>query len=93
MRLIFKMYLDGDGYTMIIDKLNRRGFRTKRGAAFGKNSLYEILRNEKYTGFYVYNKAAAKNSEGKYNRHKIKPEDDIMRVGGGVPLSFNLIKR
>lgn len=84
-RLIFKMYIDGAGYTSIIDELNHRGFKTKRGAAFGKNSLYEILRNEKYSGVYVYNKAAAKDSNGKYNRHKSKSEADIIRIDGGVP--------
>lgn len=84
-RLIFKMYIDGEGYTAIIDELNRRGFKTKRGVDFGKNSLYEILRNEKYTGVYVYNKAASKDANGKYNRHKSKADEDVIRIDGGVP--------
>ena len=52
-KLIFKMYLDGEGYSSIINTLNYKGFKTKKGNTFGKNSLYEILRNEKYTGVYV----------------------------------------
>lgn len=84
-KLIFKMYLDGEGYTAIISELNRRGFKTKRGKDFGKNSLYEILRNEKYSGVYVYNKAVSVAANGKWNRHQIRNEDEIIRIEGGVP--------
>lgn len=49
-RLIFSMYADGHGYGRIIDELNSRGHRTQNGNHFGKNSLHEILRNEKYRG-------------------------------------------
>ncbi|MCQ5128167.1 recombinase family protein [Butyricicoccus faecihominis] len=54
-RLIFSMFLEGHGYTKMRDKLNSRGYTTKHGQPFGKNSLHEILRNEKYTGVYTYN--------------------------------------
>lgn len=43
------------------------------------------MHNEKYTGVYTYNKSASKNFEGKFNRHKTKPESEIIRVEGGVP--------
>lgn len=49
-RIIFQMFADGYGYSEIIDRLNAHGYKTKRGKMFGKNSLYEILSNEKYTG-------------------------------------------
>lgn len=62
-KLIFKMYLQGEGYTSIINELNRRGFKTKKGNSFGKNSLYDILRNERYTGVYIYNKSVQVDSE------------------------------
>ena len=55
-RLIFKMYNDGYGYGPIMEELNRQGFRTKRGGMFGKNSLHEILANEKYCGTYVHHR-------------------------------------
>ena len=84
-RLIFKMYLENEGYTKIIDELNRKGFLTKRGSPFGKNSLYEILRNEKYTGVFTYNKSASKNANGKFNRHKSKDDSEVIRIEGGVP--------
>ena len=84
-KLIFKMYLEGEGYTSIINELNRRGFKTKRGAQFGKNSLYEILRNEKYTGVYIYNKSTSVDVNGKFNRHASKSAEDIIRIEGGIP--------
>ena len=84
-RLIFSMYLEGQGYGKIIDKLNFLGYKTKRGHAFGKNSLHEILRNEKYTGTYVYNRVSAPTSEGKFNRHKLKPDNEIIRTEDAHP--------
>lgn len=84
-RLIYKMYLANEGYTAIINELNRKGYRTKRGMPFGKNSLYEILRNEKYSGVYTYNKSSAKTADGRFNRHKSKDDADIIRIDGGVP--------
>lgn len=45
-------------YSQIIEELNRRGVRTRRGRKFGRNSLHEILRNEKYTGVYIYRRSA-----------------------------------
>ena len=84
-KLIFKMYLQGEGYTSIIDELNRRGFKTKKGGAFGKNSLYDVLRNEKYSGVYIYNKCVHPDSNGKFNRHASKSDDEIIRIEGGIP--------
>ena len=84
-KLIFKMYLQGDGYTSIINELNRRGFKTKKGNSFGKNSLYDILRNERYTGVYIYNKSLPLTSNKKFNRHASKNAEDIIKVEGGIP--------
>lgn len=84
-KLIFKMYLQGEGYTSIINELNRRGFKTKKGNSFGKNSLYDILRNERYTGVYIYNKSLPLTSDKKFNRHASKNAEDIIKVEGGIP--------
>lgn len=84
-RLIFDMFLDGRGYSEIRDKLNSGGFTTKRGNTFGKNSLHEILRNEKYTGVYTYNRSAAKSVDGKFNRHAHKDAGEIIQLEGAVP--------
>ena len=84
-RMIFSMFVEEKGYTEIRNALNSRGLTTKRGQMFGKNSIHEIVRNEKYTGVYIYNKTAAKSIDGKMNRHRSKDEDEIIRVEGAVP--------
>jgi len=81
---IYTLYLQGSGYGEIIRELNNRGYTTKVGKKFGKNSIYEILRNEKYTGTYVFNKAS-KKLNGKFNRHVQKKTDDIIRIENGIP--------
>ena len=52
-RRIFQMISDGHTYDETINELNANGYTTKRGQAFGKNSLLAILTNEKYVGNYV----------------------------------------
>lgn len=49
-RQIFTDFLSGMGRTAIARKLNRMGIPTKHGSAWNANTLYRILRNEKYAG-------------------------------------------
>lgn len=84
-RLIFKLLLDGNSYPKIADALNKQGITTSKGNVFGKNSLHEILINEKYTGVYIYNKSASKDRNNKRNGHRYKSDDEIIRVENGVP--------
>lgn len=55
------MYANDEGYNRILRYLNGMGYKTKRGNKFGKNSLYSILTNEKYTGVFVFNKHKEKS--------------------------------
>ena len=82
-RTIFSMYLGGYGYGEITQELNSHGWRTKRGALFGRNSIHDILINEKYTGTLTYDKIASKSPDGRMNRRKFKAE--YIRVEGGCP--------
>lgn len=68
----------------IVDELNRRGYKTKTNRPFRRNSLSSILENEKYIGTYVYNKTVQKIN-GKRNNRVKKPEDQIIRIKGGIP--------
>lgn len=82
--LIFEMYANGYGYSTIVDKLNSLGYKTKIGNTFGTNSIADILRNEKYTGMYLFNKTP-KKIHGKRNSHVTKPEEEIIRIKDGMP--------
>ena len=83
-RFIFKQAKEGMGYSAIIHELNSRGWKSKSGNPFGKNSIHDILTNEKYKGVYVFNKASAKQPNGKRNSHKFKRNDEIIRIPGGM---------
>ena len=83
-RLIFGMYDQGFSYDAIIRDLNSQGFKTKTGQAFSKNSISDILRNEKYVGIYTYNRRPHK-VKGKRNNRQEKPADQVIRVPGGMP--------
>lgn len=83
-RMIFEMYASGKGYNEIIDTLSIEGCLSKSGRPFGKNSLHDILRNEKYTGTYVFNRTIRKTS-GKRNNHQSKSDEDIIRIENGIP--------
>lgn len=84
-RYLFSMYDSGHGYNQIIRWLNDNGFKTRRGGRFGKNSLHDILTNEKYVGVYVYNRSAPMTRDGKRNSHASKPKEEIVRVENGIP--------
>lgn len=84
-RKIFDMYINGYSYAEIIDCLNERGYKTKAGNTFGKNSIYSILDNEKYSGVYIFNKSSKKDIYGKRNNHVAKDDSSIIRVDGGMP--------
>ena len=85
-RLIFDLILEGHGYSEIITVLRRRGYKTKVGREFGKNSIYEILHNPKYKGVYVYNRASpADPCTKKRNSHLENLPEDMIVVPGGVP--------
>jgi len=84
-RIIFKMYIEGDGYGVIADTLNAQGYMTKAGKPFGKGSISSILRNERYTGVYIFNRMSSKNIDGKRNSHLYKTEDEMVRIEDGMP--------
>lgn len=82
--MIFDKYAGGIGYNQILAYLNGKGYLTKQGNPFGKNSLHSILKNEKYTGTFIFNQRQEKSMAGKRNP-KRKPEEEIIRVKGGMP--------
>jgi len=84
-RLIFKMFNEGYGYRIINEELNLLGYKTKVGRNFNNNSITSVVRNEKYTGVYVFNKLTSKDHRGKRNGSSYKDDDEIIKVEGVVP--------
>lgn len=79
--LIFELYSQGHGYSDIVNQLNNLGYKTKTGSCFGKNSIADLLLNEKYTGTYVFNKRLSKKS----GNRKYKPEEEIIKIENAIP--------
>lgn len=79
---IFSMYADGESYNAILAAI--KGQIGKRGRPIGKNSLYGILRNERYIGVYTWNKYTNKLMRQwagrKLNPRGVRIEESIPRI-------------
>ena len=53
-REIFQRVKERDKLSEIINDLNNRGIRTKKGKPWNRSSFNQILSNERYTGVYIY---------------------------------------
>ena len=82
-RRIFSEYVSGRSYRDIIADLNRDGIRTKRGNAFGSNSLHDMLHNEKYIGVLTYGGKPYEDN-GSRNTHAATSETAI-RIEDALP--------
>lgn len=86
-KLMFRMVMERFSYEDILKELHSCGFKTKRGRDFGRNSVHDILRNEKYTGKYFYRRIASPLlGVKKKNSHKFNAPEDMIIVDGGVPI-------
>ena len=83
-RIIFDLFLKGYGYVKIRKYLVANGYKRSDGREFTAH-FYDILRNRKYIGEYVYNRALEKDPDGKRNNHKSKNAGEIIRIPGGMP--------
>ncbi len=86
-KLIFDLYISGYGYGRIAEELKQRGYKTKDSRDFAKNSLYDILSNEKYIGTYTFNKTSRK--AGKRNMHAKQVSEDLIRIENAIPPIIN----
>jgi len=78
-RLIFELYLHGDGKSgalgvkEIVKWLNARGYRTRRGKTFGVGSLHKLLTNTVYIGRWKFNQASSKTRQR-------KPDEEVVEI-------------
>jgi len=76
-RLAFELYAQGYSYATIIRQLDDNGYRTRSGGLWSMQTVYSMLRNEKYKGTYVFRKGTKKSSDT--NR------EDTIRIAGAIP--------
>lgn len=84
-RMIFDMYELGYSYSQMAKRLNESGYTNSLGDPFSKGSFYEILRQEKYAGTYVWNRARQKNSKHRRNTHAPKPQEQQVVIPDSIP--------
>lgn len=82
-KIIFDMVLEGHGYTHIRDYLNANGYRRSDGSKYTSH-FYDILRNRKYLGEYIYNRLEQRVG-GSRNSKVVRAENEIIRISGGMP--------
>ena len=82
-RLAFEWYAAGRSYLEITEKLKSMGITGRRGRFIGTNTLYFILRNERYTGkfiMYQYTMRVMHEWVGKKNDDPLIIPDAIPRI-------------
>lgn len=82
-RLIFDLYVSGHSSKDICCALATKGYTTRNGRHFGKNTIYDIIGNERYSGTYTFNKVPRK--KGGRNMHSKSRPDDFIRIEDAIP--------
>lgn len=75
-RYIYELYANGDGVRVIIDKLTKKGYRTRAGKSFAKSSILNILKNEKYKGDNIRRKFTTGTVFVDKSNPKMRDEED-----------------
>lgn len=78
-RRIFTAAQDGTGFKEIIAELDAAGITGKRGKPIRYTQIYEMLRNEKYTGVYLYTPQEAAQ------RSQRREKGEAIRIEGAIP--------
>lgn len=84
-KLIFEMTIQGHTRHEIMDKLNELGYKDNKGREFKNATILDrILRNERYTGVYLFNQTKTVISERGTIIRGVN-EENVIRVEGGMP--------
>jgi len=71
----------------ILAELNTKGFKNPQGEPFTRNSLDCFLRNERYTGTYIFDPSRKYKEEEDIEEDDLEEDSEhrIIRVDGGLP--------
>lgn len=80
---IFNLYATGSSYSEILDTIGH-GITGKKGRPLGKNTIYAMLKNERYIGVYTWNKRRIKTlgkwAGGTENENKVEIKGAIPKI-------------
>ena len=77
---IYDLYEKEQSLLLVSRTLNERGFLTKRGLPWNPTTVSIILKNQFYSGTYIYNKYGVDPDTGKISRQIIKDESEWVIV-------------
>ena len=80
-RRLFAAVQDGSGTRPIMSEMKKAGIKGKRGKEIKYPQVYEMLRNEKYTGTYLYCPKEIKNRQDR----REKNSEDVIRIENAFP--------
>ena len=78
-RRMFEAARNREGFKDLIEEMHRAGIKGKRGKPIRYPQIYAILRNEKYTGVYLY----SLKEERERNERRVKP--NAIRIEDALP--------
>lgn len=81
-RIIFSMFLAGNGFRSIANKLNHLGYKTCKGNSFGMCAIREIIDNPIYKGYIRY----ARYENWSEKRRRGKNDNPIIVKGKFEPI-------
>lgn len=64
-KIIFDMYLKGDGACKISNYLNELGYKTTTGRTWYEKGIRDIIKNKVYCGYIVWNKVERKRNSSR----------------------------
>lgn len=79
-RKMFEAARRQEGFTELIREMADRGITGKRGRPIKYPQIYEILRNEKYTGVYTY------SPQEEQNRGDRRTKPNAIRIENALPI-------
>ena len=81
-KMMFQEISSGASIKEVISKLTSCGYLTRKTRKpFSYNSVYGILKNEKYKGIYLYNK-----KDGRKRKFRVSQDNyDEIRIENGIP--------
>lgn len=75
---IFQCAVERKGFQEVLREMEQQGIRGKRGKVIRYTQVYEMLRNEKYTGVYLYSTSEEKDrAQRRQKPNAIRKEDAI----------------
>lgn len=78
-RKVFAAAAGREGFTRVLAEMNAAGITGKRGKKIKYTQIYEMLRNEKYTGVYAY------SVEEEKDRDKRRTKPNAIRIENAIP--------